>query len=158
MRYDTLSQCSGATNVPKEVLRLAKTRGAPGFVGHYIDWDLAGPWILSNRDELDEYLSTSIGELNKEKKREEIENLRLVNLKLKRLYLEPEDVKNFLISMATVQSSMLKKLPKELAPRVIGKPIGEVEQILEAAVVEIFNIFRDSSNKFLTEDKTKAKK
>ena len=155
MNYDTISQCSGATGIPKEILRLAKARGCPGFVGHYIQWAKVEPYITANRDELDEYLSTSIGELNKEKKREEIENLRLVNLKLKRLYLEPEDVKNFLVGMATVQSSLLKQLPKELAPRLTGKPIGEVEQILESAVMDIFNKFRDSINKFMTEDKTK---
>ncbi len=91
-------------------------------------------------------------DLRKIKLKEDIENVKLQNQKLKKLYLEPSDVYNFLTSMAVAQSAILKKIPKELAPRIVGKPIGEIEQIIESAVIEVFEVFKSSLDKFMKEE------
>lgn len=144
-----MARCAGDTGVPREILKLAKARGCPGFEGHYIDWDKAGPWVEKQRSELEALIGTSMDDLRKIKLKEDIENVKLQNQKLKRMYLDPEDVRNFLTSMAVAQSALLKKMPKELAPRCVGKNVGEIEQMIEAGVIEIFQLFKDSIVKFM---------
>ena len=149
--FESLTDCFLSTGVAKSVLKAAKAKGCPGFRGHRIDWDLAGPWIEKNKDKLEAWVGVSLEELRKIKLQADITNVELQNQKLRKLYLDPIEVSNFLISMATAQSAILKKMPKELAPRVTGKSVGEIEQIMETSVLEVFNLFRNSLEKFMSQ-------
>jgi hypothetical protein len=149
--YESMGECFEATGVSKSTLKAAKAKSCPGFRGHRIDWDLAGPWIEKNKDNLDKWVGVSLEELRKIKLQEDIENVKLQNQKLRKLYLDPTEVSNFLISMSVAQSAILKKMPKELAPRCAGKSVGEIEQMIEAGTIEVFQMFKVSMEAFMTQ-------
>lgn len=55
--------------------------------------------------------------------------------------LEPEEVKNMFIELATKQSVVIKKIFSELPPRIAGKSEQECKIILDKYLEEIFELF-----------------
>lgn len=149
--YTNMTSCSAATGVPKKVLRLAKSLNAPGFrTNGTIDWTRLEPWLTVNRPEIDAKLAgeVSLEDLRKETLQRDIKLKDLEIQKRKRLYLDPEDVKGFLASMATAQSAVLKKVIRELPPKLAGRSAGEIEALLEQAILEVFNLFKKGVEKW----------
>lgn len=149
MTYENQAQCSGATGVSKEVLKLLKAHGCPGFIAHRINWDVVEPWMKEHEQDIELWQNDSKEALEKERLREDIKNIRLKNLKMEGEYLEPDDVKQFLTGMAVAQSAILKKVAKELPPKLVGKTAGEMEQQLEQAVGAVFKVFQQELDKWI---------
>lgn len=90
---------------------------------------------LGNDDEL------SITEINRLIK---LKDLRLKELAIKekeKNLIEPEEVKQLLVSIATAQSAVLKRIKSELPPRVAGKSEPDCKIEVDKAIDEVFSIF-----------------
>jgi hypothetical protein len=144
-----MEQCSGATGISKEMLKMAKARNCPGFIAHYVDWDLVGPWIKKNEELLKRWEGIPLADLKKAKLQEEIENKRLDNQQMRGDILSPDEVKQFLIAVGVSESAIMKKWPAELAPKLVGKAQGEIEATLTNAIVELMNLYKVELDKFL---------
>jgi hypothetical protein len=137
----------------RATLRKARLSGCPGFAksGYRVDWTLAEPWMKEHITEL--ATPTSKGEmrtledLRKEKVIVDIENVKLKNKELQGLYLNPEDVKQFLVELATAQSVMLKKIFSELPPRLTGLDEPNIKLVLDKSLVEIFELMKNRIDK-----------
>ncbi len=162
MVYDTIKQASAATGISPKKLRLAKNDlGAPGFSHGRVNWDTFEQWynIGANKVALENlFMAESGGKGEDNRSVEEIKRNLLLKKevlddleiqKRKGEYLSPLEVKEFLINIGTAQSSTLKKLPAELAPKLTGKGLGEIEQILTNAVVEVMGLFNIEFEKFI---------
>lgn len=141
--FDTMEQCSSATKISRTILKTAKAHGCPGFNAHRIDWRQAGPWVHNNYGKIEEWSLNSLEDIKKENLIKDGLLKDLEIQKKKREFLSPEEVKSFLGAMAASQSAVLKKLPKELPPKIVGRPLGEIEQLVEQAVLEVFDIFKE---------------
>lgn len=153
MIYENLTQASGATGFDRNFLRAAKAHGCPGFIHHRINWELAGPWIEANKAQIEAWADESLENIKKENL---IKDGLLKDLEIQKRkgeYISPDDVKQFLTSMGVAQSAILKKMIKELPPKCVGRPVGEIEQMVEATVLEIFNVFKDGTDKWLKDIK-----
>ena len=149
LTYETISQCSGATGTPKEILKAARSGGCPGFVAHRVQWDIAEPWIKEHYKQLETYLNESLEEI---KRQNLIKDGILKDLEIQKRkgeYLIPSEVKEFLIGIATAQSSIMKKWPAELAPKLAGKNQGEIESILNNSIVEVMSLYKVELSKFI---------
>ena len=145
IRFTSSKACAAGTGIPWRILRLAKSKNAPGFnSNNTVNFELLKPWLDANMASLELELntSTSLEDLKKENLTRDISLKDLEIQKRKRLYLEPDDVKSFLSSIAIAQSGVLKRIPKEYAPKCAGLSAGEIEQILEKATAEVFGILK----------------
>lgn len=147
--FTTMAQCSSQTNTPKNLLRLAKANGAPGFIGNRIDWDELQPWLEAHKDTL---LNDADDSLNKWKLRKTKADALTAELELEEMksqYLIKEEVKAFLQSIAAAQLAVLKsKLVQELPSKLLGLGVTETAVIMEQTVTELCNIFQSGLDKW----------
>ena len=155
-KYTGMSALSHDRGIPIAVLKKAKVRKAPGFnLNNSINYKVLEPWLKEHMSELVSPTDThdvdnfTLEDLKKQKLSRDIELSDLEIQKRKREYLPPEEVRGFLTGMAVAQSAVLKKMIKELPAKCAGKSIGEIEQELETAVIEVFNVFKESLDKFM---------
>lgn len=142
--YDTMTHCAAETKVPKRILRLAKSRGAPGFRGHYIDWHLLGPWIEAN-------LNTLEGEANdnllkwKTKKEKHLANIaEIEENEARERYLLKEDAYAQITAIALAQKNLLKsKLTQELPAKLLGMNVTEMAVEMERVLQEICKLMEE---------------
>jgi len=142
MKYDSQQSCSGATHTPLETLKLAKANGCPGFIGHRIDFDLVKPWLVEHESDLELWANDSMSSLKMDNLRKDIEKKTLEIKRLKKEFLDPREVKMFLENLLEAQTSILKKVIKELPAKIVGKTVGEMEVETERAVGEVFTRFK----------------
>jgi len=74
--------------------------------------------------------------------RKDIEKKTLEIKRLKKEFLDPREVKMFLENLLEAQTSILKKVIKELPAKIVGKTVGEMEVETERAVGEVFTRFK----------------
>ena len=154
--YAGLKQCANATGISPKVLRLAKTKKAPGFrLNNSINMGELKPWLDQHKDELQAEIDASpeMDDLKKESLQKDIEKKTLEIQKLRKLYLDPQEVKEFLTSMAVVQSSLLKSMIAELPARCVGKTIGEIEKEVERSVSAVFKVFKTELGTFMDKER-----
>ena len=154
--YAGLKQCSNATGISPKMLRLAKTKDAPGFrLNNSINMTELKPWLDIYKDKLQAEIDAfpEMDELKKESLQKDIEKKTLEIQKLKKLYLDPTEVKEFLTTMSVVQSSLLKSMIVELPARCVGKTIGEIEKEVERSVSHIFILFKSELSNFIEKER-----
>ena len=154
--YTGMSALSADRGVPIGILKKAKKRNAPGFnLNNSINWMLLEPWLKDHMSELvsptdpKDTDNFTLEDLKKENLQRDILIKDLEIKKRERSYLDPEETKGFLSSMAVAQSAILKKMIKELPPKCAGRSAGEIEVLLEASVLEVFNVFKNGMDKFM---------
>lgn len=147
VRYENWKECLLAVGdkYSRDILRAAKIAGCPGMAAHgyRIDWTLAQPFIDSQYDRFKSGHQNTLDDLRKEKLIADIENVRLTNKKLQNQYLDPEEVKQMLVSLATAQSMVLKRVRDELPPRVAGKSEPDCKVEIDKSFAEIFSVLQD---------------
>ena len=143
-KYKSLIQCSKAENIPYELLKKAKANSAPGMYSNGdIAWLELKPWLELHRDELDIETNDSIQFFKKEIAKRDVILRDLEIKKAKSESLDPEDVKKFLVSLATLLSSILKKKKSELSSKCIG-----YETIIDTEFIEIFAMIQNEVSSF----------
>lgn len=148
--YDNYNQASLAMNIPVPVLKRCKKAGAPGFRASRIYPNDLFPWFNEHKAEVENEPENSMS-MEDIKKDNAIKDGVLKDLEIKkrrREYLDPTEVKTLLQTISTSQAAVLKRLPAELAPKIAGKSLPEVEKELVKAVVDIINIFKTSLDKW----------
>jgi hypothetical protein len=147
--FTGMSALSHATGIAVAVLKRAKRKNAPGFnLNNSINYGLLEPWLKDHMPELtapttaNDLDKMTLEDLKKKKLERDITIADLEIKKRERSYLDPEETKSFLSAMAVAQSGILKKMIKELPPKMAGRSAGEIEVILEGAVLEVFTIFK----------------
>ena len=154
--YAGMMQCANATGISPKMLRLAKTKKAPGFrLNNSINMGELKPWLDIHKAELQEEIDAApeMDELKKESLQKDIEKKTLEIQKLRKLYLDPVEVKEFLTSMSVVQSSLLKSMITELPSRCVGKTVGEIEREVSNSVSRIFSLFKSEMTAFMEKDR-----
>ena len=148
--FDNYGQASVALNIPVKTLRKCKKAGCPAFRGTRIYKDDFLPWWVQNKAaiEADSTPDVSIEEVKRDNMVKDgiIKDLEIK--KRRREYLDPTEVKTLLQTISTSQAAVLKRFPAELAPKIAGKTLPEVEKELTKAVVDIINIFKTSLDRW----------
>ena len=129
--FQSIGDCVATTGIAKEIIQQARKLGCPGFRGHRIMWHEAKEWIDKNINLLEDNIDTSLAELKKEEKKEDILLKKLKRKELEGQYLDPNEVRDFLIKMATIQSSTFKQLKEELKTKLVGRSLEDIESILD---------------------------
>lgn len=146
--YDTLTQCSAETKVPKKILRLAKARGAPGFRGHYVDWHLLGPWIEDNINVLQDESDDNLTKWKTKKAKADALMAEIQLDELRQKYLNRDEVEAQITAIALAQKNLLKsKLTQELPPRLLGMSVTEISVEMERSLNEICKLMENLSIK-----------
>jgi hypothetical protein len=148
--FDNYGQASVALNIPVKTLRKCKKAGCPAFRGTRIYKDDFLPWWVQNKSaiEADSTPDVSIEEVKRDNM---VKDGIIKDLEIKKRrweYLDPTEVKTLLQTISTSQAAVLKRFPAELAPKIAGKTLPEVEKELTKAVVDIINIFKTSLDKW----------
>jgi hypothetical protein len=131
--FDNHGQCSEVTKIPKANLKMAKKMGADGCVAHRIQWFKFKDWYELHQLDVEAALEDSIESLKKEDLRATIILKKLEQKKKEGLYLDPTEVKEFILGMAIAQASSFKALKYELTSKIVGKSTSEVEGIFDKA-------------------------
>jgi len=139
--YASIKQLSIATGLPTKLLKLAKVKSWPGFhPSSRVNWKLLKPVIEAKIDELQTGTARDLATL-KELLAEK--DLILKDLEIKKKegnYLEPDDVKKFLVELATKLSVIIKKELLELPPRLAGKNEPGCKVEIDNAIKAIFDL------------------
>ena len=148
--YDNYAQASSALNVPIPVLKRCKKAGCPAFKSTRIYRDDFLAWYAEHKAEVDTEPDNNLS-IEEIKRDNLIKDGQLKDLEIKkrrREYLDPTEVKTLLQTISTSQAAVLKRFPAELAPKLAGKNLPEIEKELTKAVVDIINIFKSSLDKW----------
>ena len=139
--YTSVLQLSNATGLSKKLIKAAKLKNFAGFkASNRIDWRLLKPEIERRIDEL---VTSTTRDLATLKELLAEKDLILKDLEIKKKegnYLEPDDVKKFLVELATKLSVIIKKELLELPPRLAGKNEPGCKVEIDNAIKAIFDL------------------
>ena len=140
--YTSIAALSNASGIPRPLLKLAKKQNYDGFqLNQSVNFRILKPDLENNIDELLLMGSDDIQHYKKEIAKREVKLKDLQIKKLEKNMLEPEEVKNMFIELATKQSVVIKKIFGELPPRISGKSEQECKVILDKYLEQIFELF-----------------
>ena len=136
--YGSQEECAEREGVGKYIIRLAKNKGAPGFQGTRVCWDILKPWLDKHKEELSEETGNSLLKW-KTKKEKHLANLaEIQEAEARNKYLLKNEVESQVKAIALAQKALLKsKLTGELPSKLLGLSITDMSIILEATVNEI---------------------
>ncbi len=138
--YSSMKQAAGACQIPLTIIRLAKSKGAPGFdSAGRVDMRELKPWIDGNAGTLQEAAQENSREywsLEKLKAEAQIEKHKLESLQGK--YLAKEDVARQLTALVTAAKSVLvNQLENELPPKLAGLDAIAIKELTAQTVNEV---------------------
>lgn len=148
--YDNMAQAANILNIPLAVIKRCKKAGCPAFRGSRLYKDDFLLWYEQHKAEVENEPENSMS-MEDIKKENAIKDGVLKDLEIKkrrREYLDPQEVKTLLQTISTSQAAVLKRFPAELAPKIAGKTLPEVEKELTKAVVDIIGIMKSSLDKW----------
>jgi hypothetical protein len=138
------SQAMGETT---ELIRLCVNKGADGCNANGTFNTLKlGKWIDAHRDELEAELPDTY---EYHKKAGKVKENRLADLKIKaqeRTLIEPDEVKELLTSIATTQSSVLKRIMNDLPIKCAGKSEPEIRIEVNKAIHDVFSVLQKKAD------------
>lgn len=142
--YSSVTALSKATGIPKKLLANAKKKNCVGFnANNTVNWEKAKTAFEAMLDSIELEARDDIGFWNKENKKKDVALKELQIKKLERNLIEPEEVKEILIELATKQSVVIKRVFSELPPKLAGKNEAEIKVILDEGMQTIFNVLKD---------------
>jgi len=142
--YNSVSALSSTLGIDKKVIALAKKKNLPGFrSNNTVNWGELKKPFEDSIDELLEALPDDIGTYKKEIAKRDVKIRDLQIKKLEKNLIEPEQVKELLIEIATKQSVTLKKVFAELPPKLTGLSEPEIKVIMDKALEEIFDVLKN---------------
>jgi hypothetical protein len=144
----SMATIAEATGIDKNLLRLAKKMGFPGFHANgSVCWKKLRPEFEARCAELQEELKNDPIGLKAELQKRDI---RIKDLTIRRMegnLLDPNDVKQLLVELATATSAVIKKELGELPPRVAGTSEVTAKIEIDRAQAAIFKILKSGETK-----------
>ena len=142
--YTSISALSSATGLDKKILKLARKKDFEGcYANGTVAWNRLKPVLEARYNELTDALPDDIATLKQELVKRDI---KLKDLEIKKRegnYLEPEDIKQFLVSLATKLSVSIKKELGELPPRLAGKDEASIQIEITKTLSNIFEVIQE---------------
>lgn len=146
--YTSITALCSATGLDKRIVKLAKKSNLEGFNSNQtVNWSKLRPVLELEYDNL---LSAGDNDISYWKREIAKKDSRLKELQIKKLeknLIEPEQVKQFMVEFATIQSTMLKKIFNEMPPKLIGLDEPAIKNILDRELQEVFNILSKKIDK-----------
>lgn len=146
--YPSMKAVAQAKGVTIAQLKAAKNLMAPGFhQSGRIIWDLLSPYMTQHIDEInDEVLNqTSSDAQQKTWMDERIKNMQLKNRILEENMFTREDVETVLITASSqFNIKLLQWFPEFIAPKVVGKSMEEVSEIVKNELTKIIATIKDT--------------
>ena len=139
--YSSITQLEAATGIPRPILRLAKKLCFAGFknANQTVNWKLLKPELEKRYDELiTQKLPEDISTIKIELAKRDLKLKDLQIRKLERNLLEPDDVKQLLVELATKNSIIIKTILDELPPRLAGKAEPDIKLAINEVLQKIF--------------------
>lgn len=141
--YTSISALSIAAGIPKKILALAKKRGCSGFyTNSTVNWKVAKEPFESMLNELEEVGADDIAYWKKEIAKKDVVLKQLQIKKLEQNLIEPEEVKQLLIELATKQSVEIKKIFGELPPKCAGKNEIDIGIVCKKYEEQLFQVLQ----------------
>ena len=142
--YMSISALSGATGIDKRYLKMAKKNGLDGFtLNSRVNWTTLKPLFEAAYDSLIDTEKDDILFWNKENKKKDAALKDLQIKKMEKNLVEPDDVRQLMVEIATKQSVVIKKVFNELPPKIAGKSEIDCKVLLDAAQQDIFNVLQN---------------
>lgn len=148
-QYSSITALSAATGVPKKILSAAKKKNCAGFyTNNTVHWKTAKPALEAMLPSIEACESDDIGFWKKEiaKKDAALKDLQIK--KLEQNLIEPDEVRQLMVELATKQSVVLKRVFSELPPKLAGKSEIECKVILDETLKTIFEVLSDKIDKW----------
>jgi hypothetical protein len=143
--YTSISALSEATGLDKKILRIAKQRNFTGFKSNgVVHWHQLRPIFESRYNELINDAPNDIKTLKEELAKRDIILKDLAIKKLERNLIEPDDIKKFLVELATKQSVVIKKELLELPPRLAGRSEVDIKVEIDKVLQTIFKVMQEA--------------
>lgn len=147
--YTSITTLCAVSGIPRKLLKLAKGKACAGFLANgSIQWVKAKPAFEAMLPELLDQSSDDIGYWKKEIAKKDVALKELQIKKLEQNLIEPDEVKQLLVELATKQSVLLKRVFGELPPKLAGKSEVECKVILDEALKDIFSVLADKITKW----------
>jgi len=141
--YQSVSALCDATGLDKKLVKLAKKRNTVGFNNNQsVNWKLLRPAFEEMYNDLVEISTDDIAYWKKEIAKKDVSLKELQIRKLEKDMLEPEEVKNLIVELATKQSVVLKRVFLELPPKLAGKSEQEIKLTLDKSLEDIFTVLQ----------------
>lgn len=148
--YTSISALSQATGIPKKLLAAAKKKNCRGnYANGTINWKTAKEAFEKMLDELEAAATDDIAFWKKENAKKDVALKELQIKKLEKNMIEPSEVKELMVEIATKQSVVLKRVFAELPPKCAGKSEIECKLILDEALETIFTVLKDKCDKWV---------
>ncbi len=136
--YSSISQCAASQGISKTVIRAAKAKGAPGFIGHRVNWTLLKPWMDEHKSALDVEDIDNYQKWRTKRERHEANIAEIKELEARGKFLLKEEVESQIKAIALAQKAILKsRLTQELPPKLLGLSVTEIGVIMDECVHDI---------------------
>lgn len=151
---DSIQQAASMLEVSEAVLKLAKTKGAPGFRGSRVYLDPLELWLAEND------IGAAAVELEEKEKllleilRERLKEKKFKNEVAMGKFIEMERVIPWLEAVNRKMRNTLREVFEEqIPPRSEGKGFLEIRKINREGVDQVCNIFSSSKTEWIKEQK-----
>ena|ERR1051326_944336 len=145
--FTSLAQCSAATGYDKKILKTAKQLNAPGFhASNRILWDQLEPWLIANKTTIESTTDESLEHFKIEIAKRDVVLRDLEIQKKREEVISPDELKQFLSTLGTLVSSVLKKKREELMSKATG-----YELLIDKEFQEIFKLLDKELDSFINE-------
>jgi len=142
--YASATSLSKATGIPKKLLLIASKQNCEGFESNNrINWSKARAPFEVMLDNLEAKADDDLSFWTKENKKKDVALKELQIKKLEKNLIEPEEVRQLMVELATKQSVVLKRIFGELPPKVAGKGEADCKIILDEALKNIFTVLQN---------------
>jgi gas vesicle protein len=152
--YTSMKSLASDKGISLAIVKLAKQQHCPGFsLNGRMDAIQISKYIHEHMSELEKKPNDSIEYWKKEKIKQDVTKVRLEIEKLKENYLDPEEIKKFLNSIALAQNALFVGRMREFPVRLSGKSPQEISPIIESLIQEICNILSKGMEEWTPEPK-----
>lgn len=144
--FPSMDALATAKNIDKELLKIAKKRGAPGFsINGRIYWLELEQWWNDHLSELEEVAGDNLTVWKTRKTKADALKSELELEEMQENFLVKDEVKSFLKQIASAQLAFLKsKLISEVPPKILGLSLTETEVVMSQVVQDTCAIFQKS--------------
>lgn len=130
---------SASSNIPLDIVRVAKAMGCPGFEHNGKCYgDIIIPWITEHMDELEASNEDDIKHWKMRLVRAQALNEELKLEESKQNYISKKEVAQMIKNVAMSQKSILKaRLTQELPQKLVGLDVPKITQLMDDLLVDV---------------------
>ena len=144
--WPSMRLLSDAKKISVAALKRAKKMNAPGFIKNTIDWSLLEPWYKEHEVEIVDSIdleedTDSLLFYKKEIAKRDVTLRDLEIKKKKELFLDPDQVIEFLQNIAIAQNALFNARMKELPVKLAGKSAEDIDIALKEVASEVCKVY-----------------